>query len=91
MKMSKTITQKFVDAFDPREQTHVSWLQKMLSIKLDPDVMVDLSKEVNTNPMKIKISEIDALDWPHISFVLCAKYSKAVLCGEAIVPMLKSG
>jgi hypothetical protein len=63
----------------------------MLNIKLDPEVMVDLAKEVNTNPMKIKITQIDALDWPHISFVICAKYSKAVLCGEAIVPMIKSG
>jgi hypothetical protein len=89
--MSKTITQQFVDSFDPKDQKHVAWLQKMLNIKLDPEVMVDLAKEVNTNPMKIKISQIDALDWPHISFVICAKYSKAVLCGEAIVPMIKSG
>ena len=89
--MSKTITQQFVDSFDPKDQKHVAWLQKMLNIKLDPEVMVDLAKEVNTNPMKIKITQIDALDWPHISFVICAKYSKAVLCGEAIVPMIKSG
>jgi len=89
--MSKTITQQFVDSFDPKDQKHVAWLQKMLNVKLDPEVMVDLAKEVNTNPMKIKISQIDALDWPHISFVICAKYSKAVLCGEAIVPMIKSG
>jgi len=89
--MSKTITQKFVDAFDANDQKHVSWLQKMLDIKLDPNVMVDLAKEINTNPMKIKVSQTEALDWPHINFVLCAKYAKAVLGGEAIVPMLKSG
>lgn len=89
--MSKTITQRFIDVFDPKDQTHVSWLQKMLNIKLDPEKMIDLSKEVNTNPMKINITQLEALDWPHINFVLCAKYARAVLCGEAIVPMLKSG
>jgi len=91
MKMSKTITQKFADSFNPKEQKHVSWLQKMLEIKLDPEKMVDLSKEMNTNPMNIKVIPVEALDWPHINFVLCAKYARAVLCGEAIVPMLKSG
>jgi hypothetical protein len=91
MKMSKTITQKFADAFDPKDQKHVAWLQKMLNIKLDPEKMIDLSKEVNTNPMDLKVAQVEALDWPHINFVLCAKYAKAVLCGEAIVPMLKSG
>jgi hypothetical protein len=90
IKMSKTITQQFADAFDPKDQKHVSWLQKMLEIKLDPEKMVDLSKEMNTNPMNIKVAQVEALDWPHINFVLCAKYAKAVLCGEAIVPMLKS-
>ena len=89
--MSKSITQLFVDAFDAKDQTHVSWLQKMLNIKLDPEKMIDLSKEVNTNPMDLKITQLEALDWPHINFVLCAKYAKAVLSGEAIVPMLKSG
>jgi hypothetical protein len=85
-----SVTQRFVNAFDPMARDHVVWLQKMLNIKLDPNVMVDLAKEVNTNPMKIKISKTEALDWPHINFVLCAKYAKAVLSGEAIVPVLKS-
>ena len=89
--MSKSITQLFADAFDAKNQKHVAWLQKMLNTKLDPEKMIDLSKEVNTNPMDLKITKLEALDWPHINFVLCAKYAKAVLCGEAIVPMLKSG
>jgi len=89
--MSKSITQLFVDAFDPKNQKHVAWLQKMLNTKLDPEVIMDLAKEVNTNPMDLKITKLEALDWPHINFVLCAKYAKAVLSGEAIVPMLKSG
>ena len=88
--MFKTITQKFADGFNPKDQQHVAWLQKMLEIKLDPEKMVDLSKDMNTNPLNIKVAAIEALDWPHINFVLCAKYAKAVLCGEAIVPMLKS-
>lgn len=86
----KTITKQFSDAFDPMKQEHVSWLQKMLEIKLDPNKMVDLSKEMNTNPMKVRVSQVEALDWPHINFVLCAKYARAVLNGEAIVPLLKS-
>jgi hypothetical protein len=89
--MEKTITQKFADAFDPKKQEHVSWLQKMLNIQLDPNKMIDIAGEVNSNPFKIKITQMQALDWPHINFILCAKYAKAVLAGEAIVPMLKSG
>ena len=88
--MSKTITQRFADSFNPKNQKHVAWLQEMLNIKLDPEKMVDLSKEINTNPMNIKVAAVEALDWPHINFVLCAKYAKAVLSGEAIVPVLKS-
>lgn len=86
----KTITKQFADSFDPMKQEHVAWLQKMLEIKLDPDKMLNLSKEMNTNPMRIKVTQIEALDWPHINFVLCAKYTRAVLKGEAIVPLLKS-
>jgi hypothetical protein len=86
----KTITKQFVDAFDPMKQEHVSWLQKMLAIKLDPNKMVDLSREMNANPMRIKVSQVEALDWPHINFVICAKYARAVLDGAAIVPLLKA-
>jgi hypothetical protein len=89
--MSKTVTQQFVDGFDAKDKKHIEWFQKMLNIKLDPNKMIDLQKEVNSNPMKIKVTATEVLDWPHINFVLCAKYAKAVLCGEAIVPMIKSG
>jgi len=89
--MSKTITQQFIDAFDPNSQPHVSWLQKVLNIKFDHNKLFDLMEIINSNPMKIKMSQIEALDWPHVNFVLCAKYAKAVLNGEAIVPRLKSG
>jgi len=89
--MPVTITQLFVNAFDPMVKEHVAWFQAMLDIKFDPNRPVDLTKEINKNPFNVKVTQAESLDWPHINFVLCAKYAKAVLSGEAIVPMLKSG
>jgi hypothetical protein len=37
--------------------------------------------------MKVKVTEIEALDWPHIHFVGAMAYSKAVLTGNAYIPM----
>jgi hypothetical protein len=52
----------------------------------DPSKHVDLVREVNKNPMKIKLDPKDALDWPHIHFCLCAVYAKGVLRKKAWVP-----
>jgi hypothetical protein len=37
--------------------------------------------------MGVKVNEVEALDWPHIHFVIAMAYSKAVLTGKAYIPM----
>jgi hypothetical protein len=86
-----TITQKFLKAFDSNNKEHVQWLSHMIDIAEsmnDPKSHIALVKEINSNPMKVMLDQRDALDWPHIHFVLCAAYAKDVLRGEAIVPRL---
>jgi hypothetical protein len=54
--------------------------------------MHDLSKhitllaEINENPMKIEVKHVEALEWPNIHFIICMKYTKAVLSGRAFIP-----
>jgi len=84
-----SITSNFVSAFDCNNQEHVNWLSKMIDFAEmlgDPSKHVDLVREVNKNPMKIKLDPKDALDWPHIHFCLCAVYAKGVLRKKAWVP-----
>jgi hypothetical protein len=84
-----SITSKFIKAFDPKDQEHVTWLGFMCDLAEsmgDPSNHMHLLREVNKNPMKIKLEQRDALDWPHIHFVLCASYAKAVLSGRAFIP-----
>lgn len=84
-----SITSTFVTAFDCASQEHVSWLSKMIDFAEmlgDPEKHIDLVREVNKNPMRIKLDPKDALDWPHIHFCLCAVYAKAVLRKKAWVP-----
>lgn len=86
-----SITSKFLVAFDPNVREHVSWLSDMIDLAenlSDPTLHIQLVKEINKNPMKVVLDSKDALDWPHIHFVLCAAYAKAVLRGTAIVPRL---
>jgi hypothetical protein len=87
--MAETITSKFVKAFNPSDETHVTWFSRMLDMaeKLnDPTAHVSFVADINTNPMKVVLDKRDALDWPHIHFVLCGVYSKAVLRGKAFIP-----
>jgi hypothetical protein len=53
----------------------------------DPSRELTLVAEVNMNPMKVELSQMEALEWPHIHFCLCAVYAKAVLRGRAHVPI----
>jgi hypothetical protein len=55
----------------------------------DPSSKSTLVPEVNMNPMKIELGQMEALEWPHIHFCLCAVYSKAVLRGKAFIPETK--
>ena len=84
-----TNTAKFMEKFDPTNEKHVKWFKRMteLSEKLaDPTQAMTLNDEINSNPMKIKLTRQDTLDWFHIHFVLCASYAKAVLKGKAWIP-----
>jgi hypothetical protein len=84
-----SITTKFIKAFDPSTKEHVLWLGQMFDVaeKMhNVDNPIDYVLMVNTNPMGIKLDNRDALDWPHIHFVLCASYAKAVLRGKAFTP-----
>lgn len=84
-----SITSKFIKDFDPENEAHVKWLSKMFDLaeKMnDPTAHIALVAEVNQNPMKIKLDNRDALDWPHIHFVLCGAYAKAVLRKKAWLP-----
>jgi hypothetical protein len=84
-----SVTAKFLKAFDPKNRDHVEWLAKMCNVAEmmnDPENAVDYISHVNINPFKVVIDNRDALDWPHIHFVLTASYAKAVLRGNAFIP-----
>jgi len=85
-------TSKFIKAFDASSDVHVKWLSHMIDIaeNISPDKPSNLMAEINKNPLNIKLSEMEALDWPHIHFCLCALYAKAVLKGKAFIPKAQS-
>lgn len=83
------MTSKFLSVFDPKNKDHVEWLARMMDLAEtmgDPAKSINMVRDINTNPMGITLEKMDALDWPHIHFVLCASYAKAVLKGQAHVP-----
>lgn len=82
-------TVQFLTAFDALDKKHVEWLKKMIDLAEnmgDPKAHVSMVKSINSNPFGVKLADRDALDWPHIHFVLCGKYAQAVLKGMAYVP-----
>jgi hypothetical protein len=84
-----TNTARFLEKFKPENEQHVEWFKHMtdLSEKMnDPTQAITLNADINQNPMKVKLSQMDTLDWFHIHFVLCAAYAKAVLTGKAWIP-----
>lgn len=84
-----SLTSRFIKAFDSNNQSHVIWLSRMIDVAenmADPNQKLTLLDEINSNPMKVKIDKMEALEWPHIHFCLCGVYAKAVLRGLAYVP-----
>ena len=81
-----SLTTRFIKAFDPANEQHVLWLQTMMHRAENLGEMNNLVKDINENPMKLKISDVEALDWPHVHFVLGMAYAKAVLKGQAYIP-----
>lgn len=87
--MGDTVTSRFMKAFDPKNPKHVKWLQHLTSLGEtigDPNKQQTLTGELMMNPMKVDVTHLEALDFPHIHFILSAAYSKAVLTGKAYVP-----
>jgi len=85
-----SVTSRFITAFDPQNQSHVKWLSRMIDVAEtmgDPSRDSNLIKEINKNPMGVKLEQIEALEWPHIHFCICAMYAKAVLRKKAFVPV----
>jgi hypothetical protein len=77
-----SITSKFLKSFDPENKDHVVWLACMMDLAEsmgDPAKSINMINEINANPFGIVLEKKDALDWPHIHFVLCAAYAKAAL------------
>lgn len=86
MSTPESVTSRFLKAFVATDESHVKWLQKMTLLAENLGLQQKIIDDINTNPMKIKLSNLEALDWPHIHFVLAMAYAKAVLKGEAYIP-----
>jgi hypothetical protein len=83
-----SVTSRFIKAFEPKNQSHVEWLSRMIDVAEtmnDPNKPIMLVEEINKNPLKL--DTIEALEWPHIHFCLCGVYAKAVLRKRAWVPV----
>jgi hypothetical protein len=78
-----------LSAFDPKNESHVMWLKAVDDAMHDSVNMekVNLQEVVNSNPMKVKVS--DMMEWAFIHFQLALKYTQAVLKCEAFVPSKK--
>lgn len=77
----------FVKEFDPKNETHVTWLKDIDTIMVEMNDLSkskDLMKIVNENPFGIKMN--NPMDWAQSHFQLCMKYSQAVLRGVAHIP-----
>ena len=84
-----SLTAKFIKAFDSQNQSHVKWLSRMIDVAEgmgNASREITLVDEINKNPMGVKLEQMEALEWPHIHFCICAVYAKAVLRKKAFVP-----
>lgn len=88
VKMNQSpIVAQFVEKFNPAVQDHVLWLQKVHRCLENMDtVKSDVPSLISNNPMKVKFSQKDMLEWVHVHFTLNFKYTKAVLNGTAFIP-----
>lgn len=84
-----SITSKFLSKFDPKNSVHVLWFKSMCVLAESmgkPAEHLHLIDEVNKNPMGVKLSSGEGLEWVHVHFCLGMKYAKAVVNGDAWVP-----
>jgi Tol biopolymer transport system component len=80
------MSSEFVSKFDPMNEEHVLWLQKIDNVmaQLAPDKQMNIAKDINENPFGIKGENV--LDWAYVHFQLALKYSQGVLRGKAFIP-----
>ena len=71
---------KFVFEFDPNNSEHVLWFKRICT------VTTNLSVEVNLNPMKITVDDVQPVDWTTTHCCIALKYAKAVLENDAWIP-----
>lgn len=83
--------------FNPMNQVHVKWLKTLSSVSTitkmtNPLEMEKALKKLNLqgllekNPMGVKITSSDLMEFPMIHFGLAMVYTNAVLEGEAWIP-----
>lgn len=84
-----SVVSKFTKSFDSSNKEHVSWLSRMTDVAekmADPSQKSTLVIDINTNPMNIKMTALEALEWPQTHFCLCGVYTKAVFAKKAFIP-----
>ena len=76
----KTILQQF----NPKDQVHVQWLEKMSQ---SAKTMKNLESVLKENPLNLSILTLDAAE---IHLLLSTKYTDAVFEGTAWIPPQKN-
>ena len=82
----------FVHNFDCKNETHVMWLKEVGQgmAKITNGEKFDITRVVNSNPLKGTPKMSNPMDWAYIHFQLAMKYANAVLSGDAFVPVNKT-
>jgi hypothetical protein len=86
--MESAAVREFASKFQPRQESHVLWMKRVM-MTLN-EMKVGVVPLMTTNPMNVPFSEKDAFDIVFIQFSLAMKYTKAILEGEAWVPPQKA-
>ena len=84
-------------AFDPTNQKHVLWLKDLMKLTDVTKIPNPLEQEralkranpeklLQANPMGVKMTKEDFMQFPMTHFGLAMLYTNAVLSGEAWIP-----
>ena len=87
-------------SFQPNHKDHVLWLQDLFNAtrKMNEQMTsksqvemrkaggMDLTTVLKSNPMNVKIKDVDSLNFPMIHMSIGMRYSEAVLKGQAWIP-----
>ena len=80
-------TSRFSDAFDSANKSHVLWLKKFFDFATNlATARKSVDDFINSNPMGVKLSKEEMLEWVHVHFSLSMKYARDVLNSRAYVP-----